>query len=306
MKDAGSKLKQPFLHGLALKDAPDNRQDNIAHIRSWLDCQPHLPEITDDHLHLFLHSCYDNLERTKTTLENYFSFKSLTPELFSNRDPLSEELQHNLDIWEMAMLPRRTPEGYIVSVTRFVDLNPSKFVFLHNMKNFFMFADTWLSEDGLAPGIVTVFDAQGVSFGHLARISPLGLIKKLLFYVQDCMPIRLKAVYIINTVPVVDKIMALVKPFLKSELASLIHIHTSVDTLGEGLPLEILPEEYGGKAGSLTALYKEQRRAVETEYADWLIQSEDLRSDESKRVGESKVKDTLFGAEGSFRKLDID
>ncbi|KAJ8895747.1 hypothetical protein PR048_001085 [Dryococelus australis] len=184
MKDVNKKLSQPFLKGVTVTDAPTNRQDNIEHIRSWLNCQSHLPQITDDHLHLFLHSNYDNLERTKYTIESYFTFRSLTPELFSNRDPLGQEIQNNLNIWRLAKLPRKTPEGYTATMTKFTDFNPSHYVFLTTMKNFFMFTDYWLSDVGLAPGIVGVFDAEGLTLGHLARVTPLSLLKKLLFYVQ--------------------------------------------------------------------------------------------------------------------------
>ncbi|XP_063222910.1 alpha-tocopherol transfer protein-like [Bacillus rossius redtenbacheri] len=306
MKDLSKKSRQPFLHGLPQVDLPKSRQDNMEHVRSWLDFQPHLPELTDEHLHLYLHACYDNLEKTKQMIESCYTFRTLTPELFSNRDLLEQGLQGILDICELVLLPQPSPEGYDVVLFRFTSYESSRFVFLDGLRALFVAIDFYLSEYRLGKGLVIVFDIKGLSFAHLAKAYPISMIKKAFFYVQECMPLRLKGIHIVNTGTIIERLMALIKPFINNELGEMIHIHATVDSLTEQLPVDVLPEEYGGKAGSTTDIYNELKNTLLTQYVDWFIEEEGLRTDESKRVGKSAVKDTLFGVEGSFRKLDID
>jgi len=41
---------------------------------------------TDEHIILFLHSCFFRLEPTKATIESYFTLRTHSPELFTKRD----------------------------------------------------------------------------------------------------------------------------------------------------------------------------------------------------------------------------
>lgn len=41
---------------------------------------------------------------------------------------------------------------------------------------------------------------------------------------QEGLPVRLKGIHVLNTQSIVDKIMMLVKPFMKKELLSMVNI----------------------------------------------------------------------------------
>ncbi|CAG2064876.1 unnamed protein product [Timema podura] len=83
----------------------------------------------------------------------------------------------------MVQLPRATPEGYHVLFYRLTDMDPLKLFFLPAIKAFFMFNDVVLSDNGLKPGYVVIFDMKDHTLGHLARIT-LPLIRKLMYYIQ--------------------------------------------------------------------------------------------------------------------------
>ena len=79
-----------------------------------------------------------------------------------------------------------------------------------------------------------------------------------------------------------------------------------MDTLGNFIPLEILPNEAGGKSGPLS-VYSEERMKILEEFRDWFADDEiHGRVNESLRPGKSKNASEIFGVEGSFKKLDLD
>lgn len=49
--------------------------------------------------------------------------------------------------------------------------------------SFWMIADLWIMQEGIAEGHVIVFDMDGIVFGHLARLG-LMTIKKTMDYLQ--------------------------------------------------------------------------------------------------------------------------
>nr|CAD7437627.1 unnamed protein product [Timema bartmani] len=64
--------------------------------------------------------------------------------------------------------------------------------------------------------------------------------------------------HLINCGPVVDKLYALVKPLVKKELLGKIVLHSSgLEDFYKIVPNEVLPKEYGGKAGPIEEAHNE-------------------------------------------------
>lgn len=83
-------------------------------------------------------------------------------------------------------------------------------------------------------------------------------------------------------------------------------MHTTADTLSNFIPLEILPNEAGGKAGPIKELHAKELKRLE-ESVPWFKEEEaNHRVNESLRPGKAKSATDLFGVEGSFKKLEID
>jgi CRAL/TRIO domain len=83
----------------------------------------------------------------------------------------------------MIAVPKSTPNGCRVLMFRLKETEPSKANFVELMKAFFIFADIRISEDGLAPGYIVIFDMKGVSLTHLTKVS-LPALKKYMVYIQ--------------------------------------------------------------------------------------------------------------------------
>lgn len=77
-------------------------------------------------------------------------------------------------------------------------------------------------------------------------------------------------------------------------------------SVSEYISLDSLPNETGGKAGSIHELAKIQVKKLE-DYREWFLLDESAgRVNEALRIGKSKSANDLFGVEGSFKQLDID
>lgn len=89
------------------------------------------------------------------------------------------------------------------------------------------------------------------------------------------MPVRLKAIHIVNVSSLSEKVLSMVKPFLRKDMMDLvsrrmiwkyitsliliyhlqIHMHPKIDSVYDYIPKEALPKEYGGKAGTFKELH---------------------------------------------------
>lgn len=79
-----------------------------------------------------------------------------------------------------------------------------------------------------------------------------------------------------------------------------------MESASEYVPVAELPNEVGGKAGSMHDLAEIQVKKIE-KYREWFLMDEaNGRVNEAKRLGKSKSASDLFGVEGSFKKLEID
>lgn len=297
-------LPQPFLEPDRVPK-PTDRDKDVATIRAWVNTQTHLPPLTDDHLLLFLHSCNYAQDRTQKTIDSYFTTRTNETYLFSDKDPRSGDLKHVFGVAELVACPERTKEGYGVLLYRLTDFDPSHVDLLQGMKSFFAFNDVRLSEDGVIPGYVVVFDMRGITLSHLAIVTLSG-IRKFMHYIQECHPCRLKAIHVINTVKWFDKILTIIKPFVKSELLQMLSMHgEDLSTMFKTIPQNVLPADYGGKAPLCKELHDEHVKLMVDKYTLWLKQEESLRVDEKKRPDKCKIP-KFNTMEGSFRSLAID
>ncbi|XP_071638280.1 alpha-tocopherol transfer protein-like [Temnothorax longispinosus] len=289
-----------------MKKNPQLKLSDIQSLREWCEKQPHLPKIEDSFLALFLHSNYYQMEPTKNTIENYYTTRTHLPEFFCNRDPLEEKkLQQAFKVTAILSLNGITKDGYKIICGTYLDPDPSNYIFNDNAKYSTMLHDIYFLTDGTNNGYTYIVDASKLSFGHVARMSPLGM-KKMLYYIQNAAPMRLKGIHVINAPSAMELLMNTAKPFMKKEIMDIIHFHPSFKSLSEYISVDVLPNEMGGKAGSVHELAEIQVKKLE-DYREWFLLDEvNRRVNEASRIGKSKSVNDLFGIEGSFKKLDID
>lgn len=71
---------------------------------------------------------------------------------------------------------------------------------------------------------------KGVGVSHLTRIS-IGSIKKFFNYLQDAVPGKLRAIHVLNVVWFFDKILQMIKPFMKADILECVSIYSYIQTV---------------------------------------------------------------------------
>lgn len=102
-------------------------------------------------------------------------------------------------------------------------------------------------DNEIADGEIVIMDLKGLSFRHFLKV--VGCITTARFYLkylQEASPIRIIQINIVNPSSIVDRIFSLLKPFMKKELLDVLQIHSTLETLHDRIPIELLPVEYGG------------------------------------------------------------
>ncbi|KAJ3618120.1 hypothetical protein MTP99_006148 [Tenebrio molitor] len=280
------------------------KKEDVRALLDWSEKQPHLPQITELQAILFLQSCYYRNEAAKSALDNYFTLKTLCSDIFGDRNPTRPALTTALAAGVVTTLPKKTPEGYTLIFIKLADTNPNNFDFAVQLRYFDMVCTTQLYQEGTSEGHVVVADMKGTVFGHLTKAGPI-IVKKFLFYLQEAMPVRLKGLHFFNIVPFMDKVLALIRPFLKMELMDMLHLHNGVEDLAKYVPLECLPQEYGGTVEAVPVLHEKIKSKLleNVKLFEW---EQGQSVDESRRPERPKNVGDFFGIEGTFKKLEID
>ncbi|KDR16730.1 Alpha-tocopherol transfer protein-like, partial [Zootermopsis nevadensis] len=255
----------------------------------------------------FLRGCKFSLERTKSKIEMFYTLRTALPEFYANRDPMLPEIQYILKLGTMLPLPLPDDAGRRIILMRTGITDPDKVKIADVFKAQMMVADILLEEDDRISicGTMNVMDHSKATLTHMAQFSP-SLTKKASTLFQDGYPIRPKGMNHINMNPAIITVFNMFKSFMNEKMKSRLFVHSDMDSLYKNVPQRLLPQEYGGEAGSLAAITEEWKKKVEARRG-WLMEGEMYRSDEKKRVGgRPKTQEDLFGLDGSFRQLNVD
>lgn len=77
------------------------------------------------------------------------------------------------------------------------------------------------TDDEDVAGEVPIFDMTGYTLRHVARTA-LSTLRIYMKFIQEAHPVRIKQIHILNVPSYLDKVMSVVKPFIKGELFKLV------------------------------------------------------------------------------------
>lgn len=158
----------------------------------------------------------------------------------------------------MTDFPALTKEKYHITGFRLIDFDSRNFITCDVVKYILMIQDMMFVKAAPVKGDACIFDAKEFTLWHFMKVaSSVTAVRHFMKYVQEAAPLRIIQNHFVNCSPVLSKVIAFLRPFMKKELSDAMHFHTSgFESLHEFIPPDCLPEEYGGTVGCLDDYYK--------------------------------------------------
>ncbi|XP_069699160.1 alpha-tocopherol transfer protein-like [Periplaneta americana] len=283
-------------------------KEAVEMLKDWLQLQPHLPKeegsLHEARLERWLIRCKNSMERTKQSIDMYYTLKSFSPEMMSDYNIQSKWFKTISKLGFYTAMPQMTPEYDRVVCFGLLSNDPTDFVIEEWCRMALMTFEVRMCEDYSLRDIF-ICDMANYTLAHLPKFS-FPSMKKVEVCTVKAFSTRLKAFHIINAPPFAGVFVELIKSILSSKLVARVHVHgKDLTELHKQVPKESLPTEMGGCGGSIIDNWNLWLKKLET-YQDWFLQHENVKSDEKKRLEGNAISSDLFGFEGSFRKLDVD
>nr|CAD7605662.1 unnamed protein product [Timema genevievae] len=279
-------------------------RDAVRILQDWIRQQPHLPECAVSETRLLWRIWLIrkmSLERTKQTVDMYYTVRNLIPELFKNRDPVILQEQQAFKHVHVVPLPVLLDDFTQIINTQFLGIEDGQFDTIKFIKTGIMVADLIFRSTN-ALGFQMVMDLKNISLGVIMKITP-AILKKLQV---KAYPLRIKSIHLTNAPDYIDKVVSLLKFALPPKLIKRIVVHKQgFETLHDHIKPKYLPSEYGGELGPTQALWDSWTKDLISK-RDWFLEQENISSDEEKRPGKPLDQSEMFGMEGSFKKLSVD
>ncbi|KAI4465974.1 alpha-tocopherol transfer protein-related [Holotrichia oblita] len=112
-------------------------------------------------------------------------------------------------------------------------------------------------------GAVVIMDYKGLGMKQIGALTPAFAVK-LMSFIQDAMPLRLKEVHFVNNPMLFSIVWKIIKPLVREKLNKRIHFHGSkMESLHAFIPPSHLPEDYQGNNPPINYTGKDWYPAIE-------------------------------------------
>ena len=227
-------------------------------------------------------------------------FRSLLPNWFDNWDPTEANLQKIIRAGVFLPLQGYDKQGRYSILVRMGQIDPCIMAAEDCYKVFIMIFNMVLEGNVQAQtkGMSLIVDMEGMGACHSTMMNP-NLLKKLVIVFQEAYPmdseilVDLSRLYFLNMPKILEKLFSIFLSFLNKRYKKMMKIqdkdsNTMLEEMGE----DILPGEYGGynrTCDGLTSFWEEEL----SRQTPWLMAQRDYKTDESVRVGKSKLQSML-------------
>ncbi|XP_026756903.1 clavesin-1 [Galleria mellonella] len=232
-----------------LRETPERMREAIERLRELLKENDDLYFSDDDEiLTIFLRPCKWYPESALALMRRLAEFRRDNAALLDDLVPEHEEeafLRHKM----ANVMKGRDHKGrrvLIVSVGGTWD--PKKVSADQLFRLFYLIhVASLLEPESQVRGCVVIMDYKDMGMAQVRAMSP-SFSKRLLTFIQDAMPMRLKEVHFVNQPYVFNLVWALFKPFIREKLKNRIFFHgTKMSSLHKHLAPSHLPADYGGE-----------------------------------------------------------
>ncbi|XP_053962515.1 alpha-tocopherol transfer protein-like [Anastrepha ludens] len=292
-----------------LNEKPERLAEDLQALKSWAAKEPHLNVRLNDQLLVgFLRGCKFSLEKAKSKLDWFYTLKTKYPDFYTIPDVTDPSVEERLRFGSGSLLPTPLHEtGPRIMFIRAGNYPADKYTFKEIMAVAHALQELWVLEDDYATvnGFIDVLDISRLTAAHFAQHSP-SVVKKMLVFAEKGLPLRQRATHFINIPAGFDKVFNILKPLMPAKQQERLYLHgNNLESLYAHIPQKYLPKEYGGENGSIEEITEASTKFF-LDRRDYFVEDQKYRNNEKLRVGKQPDFDSIFGMEGSFRKLDVD
>lgn len=232
---------------MELNETPDIARKNMKALKELLQSDPKLHSRTDEvFLMAFLRARKHDVDKTYNLIKSFYEMKYKFPEFY--RDCLPSERGYIYDMDFFAMLPTCDKQGRKVCI-----LYPGKMDFSKiSLEEAFQLGTSVFEIALLDPrlqisGAVCIIDMSDFTVYQQAKLATPKCAWQVSNCIQEKIPLRVKAIHIVNQPFYFNALFAIFKPFLKQKLRRRINLHgTNMKSLHKHIAPESLPQEWGG------------------------------------------------------------
>lgn len=233
-----------------LGETPQRRKKSLALLLRLLSEDKDLNPRKDLHFLLrFLRVRKYNVEAALRTVQKYYRIRHASGPVFkdflpSKVSPATRKL--------MIIMPDKDAHGRPILLLKFGSWMPEESTYVEGHRAIMLCLEH-LAKDPVTQtfGLTLFVDYEGWTLDKILR-TDIGLIRRMVEYVQECTPMRLKVAHVVRHGAAFDMLFALVRPFLKKKFVERIRLHgDKFDDLHKEIYPSVLPQEYGGQAPPL-------------------------------------------------------
>ncbi|XP_070501695.1 retinaldehyde-binding protein 1-like [Chironomus tepperi] len=230
-----------------LRETPEIREQALKELRELIEGEKNFVHATDDFFLLsYLRPCKFYAKSALERMQTYYSFKLKYKKYIDN---ITVESVRNII------------EDGIFKYSPLCDKNGRRIVFIQcgkswkldrgNKYELFRCIQIIFQAVALEPltqiyGVSMVLDMGGLSMDQVLTFTP-SFASMCLKWAHDCLPLRLKKIYIVNNSKIFNIFWALFGPFMSAKLKERVHfINQNYDVLAEYMGKECLGKEYDG------------------------------------------------------------
>nr|XP_022911696.1 alpha-tocopherol transfer protein-like [Onthophagus taurus] len=234
-----------------LRETPENRERGLDELRNWLKNEENFFKPNEDTAFLlkFLRPCKFYAKSAFKIMKKFYKFKEKNLKYSQNLIPESVERCYIDEI--ITFLPARTLEGSRIMVVNIANWNPKEVSVTTFIRGVFIALEIAMGEPKTqVGGVHVILNLEGLSLSHITQFNP-SLARMILQLVQECLPLRLKGIHIINQLTLFKVIYAIFKPFIGEKLKKRLFFHgTNYDELLAKVDSFCLPPRWGGTLSS--------------------------------------------------------
>ncbi|XP_066142218.1 alpha-tocopherol transfer protein-like isoform X2 [Euwallacea fornicatus] len=234
-----------------LLETPERLQQGLERLRELIkvDKGLSLPVEDDKFLTKFLRPFKCNAEQSFKIMRKFYKFKLKYPK-YGGVCVTPEGVRHVFDSEVFVFLPTRSKSGgRIMIINAGSKWKPKEVTLEYMFKSIMVAIEIAMMEPKTQVGGVNVIlNMEGLSMSHVCQFSP-SMAKLIVDWVQECAPVRLRGLHVVNQPYLFNMLYALFKPLLGEHLKKMLSFHgKDFKSLCDKIGSDSLPPYFGGNA----------------------------------------------------------